>query len=91
LSYAGFRVPPFPERARDTYACAVRNAAPVKTFQPSPNTISWGKVFAYALRQPLLATRLGMIYQTELNDLDLAGLFARGAGSTSSARPGIHT
>jgi hypothetical protein len=62
----------------DTYACAVRNAVPVKTFQPSPNTISWGKVFAYALRQPLLATRLGMIYQTELASLDLAGLFAQG-------------
>jgi hypothetical protein len=62
----------------DTYACAVRNAAPVRTFKPSLNTISWGKVFAYALRQPVLATRLGMIYQTELADLDLAALFAQG-------------
>jgi hypothetical protein len=62
----------------DGYACAVRNAGPVKSFQPSADAISWGRVFAYALRQPLLATSLGMIYQTELGGVDLAALFPQG-------------
>jgi len=50
----------------DAYSCAVRGAGFVPGFQRSPDEISWGKVFAYALRQPLLATQLGMIYTTTL-------------------------
>ncbi|MGH7800404.1 MAG: hypothetical protein ACREOW_07205 [Thermodesulfobacteriota bacterium] len=50
----------------DSYHCAVRNAERVPGFKPSPNEISWGKVFAYALRQPLLAQQLGIIYTTQL-------------------------
>lgn len=46
----------------DSYHCAIRDAKKVAGFLKSPETISWGKVFAYALRQPLLARRLGMIY-----------------------------
>ena len=46
----------------DSYHCAVRNAGKVPGFQRSPETISWGKVFAYALRQPVLARELKMIY-----------------------------
>ncbi|MEK7256874.1 MAG: hypothetical protein AAB316_19120, partial [Bacteroidota bacterium] len=46
----------------DSYHCAIRNAQKVPGFQKSPETISWGKVFAFALRQPLLARQLGMIY-----------------------------
>jgi len=46
----------------DAYHCAVRNAGKVAGFQRSPETISWGKVFAYALRQPALARELKMIY-----------------------------
>jgi len=45
----------------DSYRCAVR-AAKVTDVKRSPDEISWGKVFAYALRQPLLAENLGMIY-----------------------------
>jgi hypothetical protein len=54
----------------DSYHCAIRNAKKVPGFQKSPDTISWGKVFAYAMRQPLLARELGMIYTTsiEIND-----------------------
>lgn len=48
----------------DSYQCAVRDAGKVPGFKRSPNAISWGKVFAYALRQPLLAAQLGMLYQT---------------------------
>lgn len=46
----------------DSYHCAVRNAGKVPGFQRSPETISWGKVFAYALRQPVLARELKMIF-----------------------------
>jgi hypothetical protein len=49
----------------DSYHCAVRAAEPVP-FTPSPQQISWGKVFAYAMRQPLLARELGMIYETQI-------------------------
>lgn len=46
----------------DSYHCAVRNAGKVPGFQRSPETISWGKVFAFALRQHLLARELKMIF-----------------------------
>src|SRR4029077_16092969 len=60
----------------DTYRCAVRGAGKVPGFTRSPEMIDWGKVFAYALRQPLLARELGMIYSTNF-PLD-AALFKHG-------------
>jgi hypothetical protein len=50
----------------DSYHCALRNAGKVPGFKRSPDTISWGKVFAFALRQPLLARELKMIYAASL-------------------------
>jgi hypothetical protein len=50
----------------DSYRCAVRDAGPVAGFTRSPDLISWGKVFAYALKQRLLAEQLGMIYRTHV-------------------------
>jgi len=50
----------------DSYHCAVRNAEITPGFVRTPDEISWGKVFAYALRQPLLARELGMIYSTTI-------------------------
>ena len=50
----------------DAYHCAVRGATPKAGFKPSPEEISWGQVFASAIRQPQLATALGMIYQTQI-------------------------
>ncbi len=50
----------------DSYHCAVRNAGKVPGFKRSPDEISWGKVFAYVLRQPLLARSLKMIFSTSL-------------------------
>ncbi len=50
----------------DSYACAVRGAEKVAGFKRDADDISWGKVFAYALRQPQLAKALGMIYETEV-------------------------
>ncbi len=51
----------------DSYHCAVRDAGLAPGFKRSPETISWGKVFAFALRHPLLAEQLGMIYKTEVD------------------------
>ncbi len=50
----------------DSYFCAVRDAKPNPAFKMSPEEVSWGNVFAYAMRQPLLAEALGMIYRTSL-------------------------
>jgi hypothetical protein len=49
----------------DSYACAVRDAVPNPAFVQSPDEITWGQVFASAMRQPQLAQALGMIYQTQ--------------------------
>lgn len=60
-----FTVPRTPAAVTDdSYHCAIRNAGKVAGFQKSPDTINWGQAFAFALRQPLLARELGMIYQT---------------------------
>lgn len=53
-------------RVDDAYHCAVRNAVPNPAFVASKNTVNWGQVFATALRQPQLATALGMVYETQL-------------------------
>ena len=50
----------------DSYRCAIRGATVNTAFKRSGDTISWGKVFGYAMRQPLLAKNLGMIYSTKL-------------------------
>ncbi len=60
----------------DSYHCAVRGAGKVPGFKRSPDAISWGKVFAYALRQPVLAREVGMIYAASL-EID-ASQFAQG-------------
>ena len=46
----------------DSYHCALSgNTDPNPLFEASPNTVSWGQVYAYCLRQPRLATRLGLV------------------------------
>ncbi|MDQ2751668.1 MAG: hypothetical protein M3R72_01440, partial [Bacteroidota bacterium] len=49
----------------DSYHCALRDKGNNAGFKPSDDTINWGQVYAYLLRQPLLATKAGMIYSTE--------------------------
>ncbi len=46
----------------DTYHCAVKGAKFHQGFQQTGPSISWGKVFAHILRQPLLARAAGFIY-----------------------------
>lgn len=46
----------------DSYHCAMRaKLAPNPAFVASPDTVSWGEVIAFVLRQPRLATRLGLV------------------------------
>ncbi len=54
----------------DSYHCAVRDAAPVPMPKPT-DVISWGKVFAHILRNPLLAEQAGFIYKTTI-EIDAA-------------------
>ncbi|WP_394747131.1 hypothetical protein [Spongiimicrobium salis] len=50
----------------DSYHCAVKAAKFYAGFKRSPDIVSWGKVFAHMLRQPLLARAAGFIYSTTL-------------------------
>ena len=49
----------------DGYHCAVRDKIPTVNYQPK-TSLSWGKVFANILRQPLLSKACGMIYEVQL-------------------------
>jgi hypothetical protein len=70
LSYRksfNFVAPRTPNAVTDeSYHCQVRKARKVQGFKQSPDEISWGQVFAYVMRQPLLAKAAGLIYETEL-------------------------
>jgi hypothetical protein len=47
----------------DDFGCAIRGA-PATPIPPTPlKTLTWGQVISYALRQPVLAMKLGMVYQ----------------------------
>jgi hypothetical protein len=61
----------------DTYHCLLQNP-PVTTPQPPPpNTVTWGRVMSFAVRQPLLAAALGLLYETTVT-LPSAGFFSEG-------------
>src|ERR1700722_7445991 len=60
----------------DTYHCMLKNL-PVTAQPPPPSTVSWGRIIGFALRQPLLASALGLLYETSLH-LPSAGFFANG-------------
>jgi hypothetical protein len=47
-----------------SYHCAVKDGELVPGFERSPDAVSWGKVFAYLMRQPFLATHAGLVYHT---------------------------
>ena len=59
----------------DSYHCAMRDQTPIIK-QPIDNKVSWGKVYAYLLRQPALALAAGLLYKTSVQ-LD-AGDFEKG-------------
>ena len=47
----------------DEFGCAVRASPPVAIPKTPPKTVSWGQVISYALRQPVLAVKLGLLYE----------------------------
>jgi hypothetical protein len=47
----------------DSYHCAMRDQTPPAAFTPD-NKVSWGKVYAHLLRQPLMAMKGGLLYKT---------------------------
>lgn len=49
----------------DSYECAIRDKTPPGPIVPR-SKLSWGKVFAHILRQPLLAKACGMIYSVSV-------------------------
>jgi hypothetical protein len=50
----------------DSYQCAVRDKVVVDEDYVRKTNVSWGKVFANILRQPILAKACGMIYEVQL-------------------------
>ncbi|MEP6468075.1 MAG: hypothetical protein ABJB05_17315, partial [Parafilimonas sp.] len=50
----------------DGYTCAMRNKGNNAGFKPDDDSINWGQVYAYIMRQPLLAEKAGMIYHAEI-------------------------
>jgi hypothetical protein len=48
----------------DSYHCAIkRSSKPNPAFQQSGNDVTWGRVIAFCLRQPLLAERIGLVHR----------------------------
>ncbi len=61
----------------DSYFCAIKkNPKPDPNFEQSKNEVSWGEVFAYCLRQPALAEKVGFIHRLSMT-ID-AGSFPEG-------------
>ncbi|HTA42919.1 MAG TPA: hypothetical protein VK789_10760, partial [Bryobacteraceae bacterium] len=56
-------------RIGDGYGCALRAQAPGLNAKQPPvdNSISWGQVLSYAMRQPVLAQYMGLFYAVTLN------------------------
>jgi len=50
----------------DSYSCLMKTGPGTSTFVASTDDVSWGQVFAYALRQPVLAKQLGFIYNVSI-------------------------
>lgn len=73
-----FTRPRVPEAVTDdSYHCAVKEDKPKNpAFQPTPDEVTWGKVYAYCLRHPLLARRIGLI--REMTIPVLSGLLEEG-------------
>jgi hypothetical protein len=81
----------------DEFGCAIRSEVPEQVTGPPPKVIKWGALLSYALRQPTLATRLGLRYELSIPIADPAmykdggWLFlelAKGDAWAAAAQPG---
>jgi hypothetical protein len=60
----------------DSYECAINeNIEPNPAFVSTPDTVSWGQIYAYCLRHPQLARRMGLIRDATIS---VGGQFAKG-------------
>ena len=51
----------------DSYHCAIkRSSGKNPAFKQSPDQITWGRVIAFCLRQPLLAQRIGLLHKFQV-------------------------
>jgi hypothetical protein len=50
----------------DDFGCAIRGAKPTPILSPPLKTLTWGQVISYAMRQPVLAQKLGLFYQLSI-------------------------
>ena len=75
-----FTVPRVPNaKTDDSYQCAVKKDTKRIDGWKNDDDLSWGKVFAYILRQPLLAKACGMVYETQITIDDAnKALFEKG-------------
>lgn len=58
----------------DSYHCAIKDAVNLDDPFPTPRRLSWGKIFAFCLRQPALAQRVGFVYEATIDNIDPASL-----------------
>jgi hypothetical protein len=68
-------------RDSDEFSCGLRGQAPSSlnpSLPPPDSAIGWGQVLSYALKQPLLAQALGLIYPVTLNNISPALVSAGG-------------
>ena len=78
FNFTGPRVPN--AKTDDSYHCAIKKDTPKNNAWKNDDDLSWGKVFAYILRQPLLAKACGMIYETQITIDDAnKDLFEKGS------------
>ncbi|HTL07486.1 MAG TPA: hypothetical protein VL307_04480, partial [Chitinophagaceae bacterium] len=62
----------------DSYHCAIKNTTEKNpAFAQSKNDLTWGRVIAFCLRQPLLAEKMGLLFKWTLT-LPAADYFANG-------------
>ena len=70
LSYRNsfnFTTPKHPNAVTDdSYHCAIRDSKP-NVVLPPVDLLSWGKVFGYLLRQPMLAKACGFVYSSSID------------------------
>jgi hypothetical protein len=54
-------------RTDDAYHCAIRKSSKANPLFPAAsNDVTWGRVLALVLRQPLLAERMGLVYRLDI-------------------------
>ncbi len=64
----------------DDFGCAIRGVAATPVLPTPIKTVTWGQVISYAMRQPLLAMKLGLFYQLSIKlPAANANAFAGGA------------